>query len=234
MEAPLLSRADGIAHTEDSVARAVFTLWIALEGVPMSYAYPPAPGPQRSGISKLVVGLIAGSVGLGVGLFFGVIVGVIGAGATAAEDTAAQAMPQSEIDALVDEQVAVVVEEQVQDQVDGEVESALADAAADFRQELKLQKQEAAKALEQVRRTMVSAREAAVKRAVAQTRAAERARAASAPIAPAPAASGGGGTDPRFSYCYEANDAGYGPYHQGEPEYLWYDDADGDGVVCES
>ena len=28
--------------------------------------------------------------------------------------------------------------------------------------------------------------------------------------------SGGGGTDPRFSYRYEANDAGYGPYYRGE------------------
>jgi hypothetical protein len=41
-------------------------------------------------------------------------------------------------------------------------------------------------------------------------------------------------TDPHFSYCYEANDAGFGPYRRGtDPEYDWYDDADGDGVVCE-
>ncbi|RYU09784.1 excalibur calcium-binding domain-containing protein [Nocardioides iriomotensis] len=46
--------------------------------------------------------------------------------------------------------------------------------------------------------------------------------------------SGGGATDPRFSYCYEANDNGYGPYRRGvDPEYAWYDDADNDGVVCE-
>ena len=45
----------------------------------------------------------------------------------------------------------------------------------------------------------------------------------------------GAGTDPRFDYCYEANDAGYGPYYQGtDPEYPWYDDADGDGIVCET
>jgi len=48
----------------------------------------------------------------------------------------------------------------------------------------------------------------------------------SAPAAPA--------TDPRFSYCYEANDAGYGPYFRGQdPEYYWYTDADNDGEVCE-
>ncbi len=45
----------------------------------------------------------------------------------------------------------------------------------------------------------------------------------------------GAGTDPRFDYCYEANDAGYGPYYQGtDAEYPWYDDADGDGIVCET
>ena len=54
-------------------------------------------------------------------------------------------------------------------------------------------------------------------------------------------ASGGGGstsggsTDPRFDYCYEANDAGYGPYYRGsDPEYYWYEDRDGDGIVCET
>lgn len=44
----------------------------------------------------------------------------------------------------------------------------------------------------------------------------------------------GAGLDPRFSYCYQAKDAGYGPYYQGkDPEYDWYTDADNDGVVCE-
>jgi len=40
--------------------------------------------------------------------------------------------------------------------------------------------------------------------------------------------------DPRFDTCQEANDAGYVDYRRGvDPEYEWYDDADGDGVVCE-
>jgi micrococcal nuclease len=41
--------------------------------------------------------------------------------------------------------------------------------------------------------------------------------------------------DPRFPYCSDANAAGYGNYVRGrDPEYGWYDDRDGDGVVCES
>ncbi|REF37153.1 endonuclease YncB(thermonuclease family) [Thermasporomyces composti] len=45
----------------------------------------------------------------------------------------------------------------------------------------------------------------------------------------------GGDLDPRFSTCKEAIAHGYGPYYRGkDPEYDWYRDADGDGVVCES
>jgi micrococcal nuclease len=41
-------------------------------------------------------------------------------------------------------------------------------------------------------------------------------------------------TDPRFDTCTEAKQAGYGPYVKGkDPEYAWYEDRDGDGVVCE-
>jgi hypothetical protein len=43
-----------------------------------------------------------------------------------------------------------------------------------------------------------------------------------------------GSDDPRFGTCAEANAAGYGPYTRGvDPEYEWYTDHDGDGVVCE-
>lgn len=40
-------------------------------------------------------------------------------------------------------------------------------------------------------------------------------------------------TDPRYPTCAEANAAGYGNYHRGDPEYGWYRDADHDGVACE-
>jgi hypothetical protein len=43
-----------------------------------------------------------------------------------------------------------------------------------------------------------------------------------------------GGLDPRYDYCYQAQAAGYGPYHQGQdPEYEWYTDGDSDGIACE-
>jgi Protein of unknown function (DUF1524)/Excalibur calcium-binding domain len=44
----------------------------------------------------------------------------------------------------------------------------------------------------------------------------------------------GGGTDPRYDTCREANAHGFGPYRQGvDPEYDWYRDRDHDGLVCE-
>ncbi|WP_219826034.1 excalibur calcium-binding domain-containing protein [Nonomuraea typhae] len=51
---------------------------------------------------------------------------------------------------------------------------------------------------------------------------------------PTPTPSPGNPTDPRFETCEQANNAGYGPYYKGkDPECAWYEDRDGDGVVCE-
>ena len=51
---------------------------------------------------------------------------------------------------------------------------------------------------------------------------------------PSKVPSTGPSNDPRFDFCYEANDAGYGNYVAGrDPEYAWYEDRDGDGRVCE-
>ncbi len=80
----------------------------------------------------------------------------------------------------------------------------------------------------QVRAQAKTRQQQAVAAAVSET------KADAADDASSPSDTGSGGTDPRFSYCYEANDAGYGSYVQGEdPEYDWYDDNDNDGVVCE-
>lgn len=40
-------------------------------------------------------------------------------------------------------------------------------------------------------------------------------------------------TDPRYGSCAEAKAHGYGPYTAGDPEFSWYEDRDGDGIVCE-
>jgi len=63
-------------------------------------------------------------------------------------------------------------------------------------------------------------------------------RVRTAPVRLGGGAGGGGGggaaTDPRFGSCSEATAHGYGPYVRGrDPEYSWYRDGDGDGVVCE-
>jgi hypothetical protein len=75
-------------------------------------------------------------------------------------------------------------------------------------------------------------------RAAAKTRQQQAVAAAVADAADGTSTSSGdssNATDPRFSYCTEANDAGYGNYQQGvDPEYDWYDDNDGDGIVCEN
>jgi Protein of unknown function (DUF1524)/Excalibur calcium-binding domain len=42
------------------------------------------------------------------------------------------------------------------------------------------------------------------------------------------------GTDPDAGTCKAAKAAGYGPYYEGrDVEYVWYQDRDHDGVVCE-
>jgi len=60
---------------------------------------------------------------------------------------------------------------------------------------------------------------------------------APAPVAPAPIAQApapAAATDPDYGTCKKAKAAGAGPYVQGvDPEYAWYRDADGDGIVCE-
>jgi excalibur calcium-binding domain-containing protein len=41
--------------------------------------------------------------------------------------------------------------------------------------------------------------------------------------------------DPRYGSCADAVAAGHGPYRRdADPEYGWYEDRDGDGVVCET
>lgn len=120
--------------------------------------------------------------------------------------------------------------------LDAAVSEALEAQAAEHADELAEVATEAAAALsaadEEARRTQRAAVKAAVAKAKQQVRRAQarQERRASPPAAAPPAPT----TDPRFSYCYEAQAAGYGPYVRGvDPEYDWYRDNDGDGTVCE-
>ena len=145
------------------------------------------------------------------------------------------------------------------DSKDGVVQADLAEALEDKDQalqdkteledQLRAEEAASAKAVRQVKKQANAAQRKAVQAAVVKVRREEQRKAASAiqaaktaaaastpttsPVAPL--ASNGGATDPQFFYCYEANDAGYGPYYSGQdPEYAWYDDRDGDGIVCET
>ena len=171
--------------------------------------------------------IVAGVAGLVIGL-------LAGAGGPAA----------TEQPAADDERREVVAEPEISDDdVADQIEDAVAEEAARMQEKLDRQRANAQERLASAKVRAEKAAERAVRQAVAQVRATEREKAARAVAAaeaeaqqpaPAPVASGGGATDPRFNYCYEANDAGYGPYHQGQdPEYDWYDDADNDGSVCE-
>lgn len=61
-----------------------------------------------------------------------------------------------------------------------------------------------------------------------------RAEAKPAPEAEPAAAAKSAGSDPNYGTCKQAKANGAGPYHRDrDPEYAYYRDADGDGVVCE-
>ena len=167
----------------------------------------------------------------------GLVVGLAGASGGAEGTKPEQASPpgpsQAQIQSQIDDAVAAA-----EARVSGQVRTVRADAQqrlASVRSQIAV-----------VRSRAAASERQAVRAAVARTRAEDHAKlvaavsnakasAASHAAAPAPVATnGGGGTDPHFSYCYEAIAAGYGPYIQGQdPEYDWYTDADGDGVVCE-
>lgn len=181
--------------------------------------------------TRAKVGTATGIVGLLIGLAAGP--GSADSGTAATKPTPAPSVSAADIQAKVDDAVA-----QAEDQMSDKL-STLRDSAQ--------------RRLSDVREQSAVAQRRAVTQAVAKAHAQDHAKlvaavaaAKAAALASAPAASSSssgstasssgssGGTDPRFSYCYEANDAGYGPYFQGQdPEYYWYDDADGDGEVCE-
>lgn len=166
--------------------------------------------------------------------FAGLVVGAVAAGGGSGEDpqaTAALLKPaeaKSQTDRAVSEATAALEQKVAEQQAElsrVQEEAATAQTAAVAAAVEAARKDEKAKAAAKVR-------EAERRASVAEEEA--EAEAVTAPQALA-GGSGGGGTDPRFDTCGAANDAGYGPYRRGaDPEYDWYDDRDGDGLVCES
>lgn len=164
------------------------------------------------------------ALGVGAGLL-GLVLGTsLGSGDDAdVDDLTAQ------IQTLRDD--AAGLEDEVAD-----AEKAEAAASSDVRQQI-------AAAVAEAKSRSLKAQRTAVRQAVAKAVAKERAKAdarvraaqqEAAASEPRSLVGDGGGTDPRFGTCGEANDNGYGPYHQGQDaEYDWYTDRDGDGIVCE-
>jgi Skp family chaperone for outer membrane proteins len=205
----------------------------SLEGYP---GWSPAKEPvhRRRWVQVLTVGMVTFLLGMGVG----------GASTASPEKHPSPAaakvtITQADVDAAVDQAVDQAVGEAVDKAVAKEQRAARRDVAAvrsSMQKRIDGAQARARTQLSNLRAQMTRQKNQAVASAVARTRQQVRSQmVASAPSTTSTAPSGGGGgTDPRFSYCYEANDAGYGPYYQGtDPEYGWYDDADNDGIVCE-
>jgi len=168
--------------------------------------------------TRAKVGAAAGVAGLLLG------VGMGSSSATDAADPGAS-FTQADLDRAVDAAVTDAQGQAEASQVDNDGAAAKVEA---LRAQLRQQKADAAATLRKVKREARAAQRTAVAQAVAQA----KAEASSSSVQQF--AGTGDETDPRFDYCYEANDAGYGDYVEGQdPEYAWYDDADNDGIVCE-
>ena len=181
------------------------------------------PAGSRPFWSRAKVAVVASVTGL--------TLGIVGGGSDGEPAEAAQAPTSgpsvSELQADLDQ--ALSAKADLSDQLREQTDDAVKDSAQAAKAAAIAQKKA-------VRKAVSRARQEEQKKAATAIRAAEAKAlaAAAAPAAIAPLAAPQPSTDPRFSYCYEANAAGYGPYYQGQdPEYGWYDDRDGDGIVCE-
>jgi hypothetical protein len=165
------------------------------------------------------------------GLVLGLLIGGAGAGDTdsdGAPTTTAAPPPAQVVQQGLDEA-----------EVEQRVDDAVAAATGDLQEELRTQQEQAQADLRTARQQARTSRSTAVRKAVRQALAQRPPRIVEVPVevpAPsAPAPEPPASTDPRFDTCGAANDAGYGPYQAGlDPEYDWYDDRDGDGLVCET
>ena len=181
------------------------------------------PEGSRRFWTRTKVGIVAGVAGL--------LIGVSGSG-----EDAVEAPPAVAADPTVQVDLTRALEE------NADLEASLQEARDDASEEVRTVTKQLKKQARAAQRSAVQAAVTKVRteeqRKTAAAVQAAKAAVASAPVAsaaPVPLASTSSATDPRFNYCYEANDAGYGPYYRGQdPEYDWYDDNDGDGIVCET
>jgi hypothetical protein len=174
----------------------------------------------------------AGMAGLLLGL------AISGGSGSAAPSSEPEGVPEAEVQARITAAI-----EGAREEAQAEAESAQAASESttteeleDVRLDLAATEQELRDARREIRAVKKAAKRAkrkAVAAAVKRTKAEMRDNTQAQPGTTS-ANSGSGSTDPRFSYCYEANDAGYGNYQRGvDPEYDWYRDSDSDGWVCE-
>lgn len=188
---------------------------------------PPMPPPRKPFWTRPKVGAA--------GVVLGLLIGFAGSGdgdpAEAAPEEAAPSAPAE-----------VVPQGMSEEEVEARVDVAVDEAVTGLEEDLLSQEEQSAADLEAVRRQAAKAQDKAVDRAVDKAVARALASVPQEPVdapEPAPAAAPepapAPSTDPRFEYCSDATAAGYGNYVAGQdPEYDWYDDADGDGVVCET
>jgi len=178
--------------------------------------------------------------------FAGLLIGALLTG-SGSEASTPSGIPEAQVQARINAAVQEAVDseqaaaESEQASVESEqaaAESQFADAVEDLKhaqgqlKSLKRELTDARAEVRQVKRAARASQRQAVAAAVSRTKTQMRKQAATAQ--PRSSTGGGSSTDPRFSYCYEANDAGYGNYQRGvDPEYDWYRDADNDGWVCE-
>ncbi|MFI5428251.1 excalibur calcium-binding domain-containing protein [Aeromicrobium sp. UC242_57] len=160
--------------------------------------------------TKSGIGLAAGVLGLLLGLGLGAedVEGAVTEAEQEAQRTLADVREESAASLAEVEAEARAATEKLESQQEALVDDAVSDAVA----------AERPSAASSIDKAVASA----VKKAANKPAPAAR---------PQPLASS---TDPHFGTCGEANAAGYGPYRRGaDEEYGWYQDRDGDGLVCE-
>lgn len=178
--------------------------------------------------SRTKVAALMGVVGLLVGLLVGLAAGGDADGADSGDHESVAAPPAA---SPADTEAAV---DQAVDQTARAWRARMAALRTREDHRLALARREARRRQQQAVRKAVAAERAKAAQALAQAKARAAASSSSAASSSTASTGRGGRVDPRFSYCYQANAAGYGPYWRGrDAEYYWYEDADNDGEVCE-